>query len=529
MKTGGREILTIAEMALADKLTIEGGVAEARLIATAGGQLARAICGMSLPGDPIAVCCGVGNNGADGFACAHDLLLAGRKVRVLSLRHPEQLKGEARLFARKTLALLKPEDLLIAEEKTDEKVYRSFLDKASILTDALFGTGLNRAPEGAAAAVIRAFNQCRGRKVAADLPSGINGNGNGNGDRATAAGEHIRADLTVTFFRPKLAHYLYPAAHHCGSVVCFPIGIRDDILNGIRPRHLINGEHLYADELIRKTPNYLSHKYNRGHVLIFAGEQFGGAGVLACMAAQRAGAGLVSRIVADPSSQPPGYAPVSCILRSDEGRTPAQNLADFKAGAALTGPGSGVGKQTAERTLGLLQGKVPLVLDADALSSFERDPEPLKRALRRHGKCVLTPHIAEFRRVFPKITGANKCELALNAATETGAVIVLKGADTVIAEPLINKGNKGSNKGSRGGRIAVQQSASSYLATGGSGDVLGGMIVSFLAQGMTPFVAACAGTHIHELCGQRAGVNLIAEDLIRVMPGVLTGIIRKSG
>ncbi len=517
MKTGGREILTIAEMALADKLTIEGGVAEARLIATAGGQLARAICGMSLPGEPIAVCCGVGNNGADGFACAHDLLLAGRKARILSLRQPEQLKGEARLFAHKTLALLEPEDLLVAEEQTDEKVYRSFLGKAGILTDALFGTGLNRAPEGAAAAVIRAFNRCRGRKVAADLPSGI------HGDRATAGGEHIRADLTVTFFRPKLAHYLYPAAHYCGSVVCFPIGIRDDVLNGIRPRHLMNGAHLYADELIRKTPNYLSHKYNRGHVLIFAGEQFGGAGVLACMAAQRAGAGLVSRILADPSSQPPGYAPVSCILRSDEGRTPAQNLADFKAGAALTGPGSGVGKQTAERTLGLLQGKVPLVLDADALSSFESNPEPLKRALRRHGKCVLTPHIAEFRRVFPNITGANKCELALNAAAETGAVIVLKGADTVIAEPLINKG------GHKGGKVAVQQSASSYLATGGSGDVLGGMIVSFLAQGMTPFVAACAGTHIHELCGQRAGVNLIAEDLIRVMPDVLTDMIRKLG
>ena len=153
---------------------------------------------------------------------------------------------------------------------------------------------------------------------------------------------------------------------------------------------------------------------------------------------------------------------------------------------------------------------------------LSRIAKPLKRALRRHGKCVLTPHIAEFRRVFPEITGANKCELALNAAAETGAVIVLKGADTIIAEPLINKGGKI-------GRVAVQQSASSYLATGGSGDVLGGIIVSFLAQGMTPFVAASAGTHIHELCGQRAGVNLIAEDLIRVMPDVLTGMIRKLG
>ena len=504
-------ILTIAEMAQADQMAIQDGASEAQLITAAGQGLADQICRLAAPQDRILVCCGSGNNGADGYACAAHLSRAGRPVRILSLVPVAQLKTEVRRMARTAVTQIAPADHLQINNKTDVKAIRQFLRGGKVLVDALFGTGLNRPPQGASREVIRAINQSKAPTVAADLPSGI------NGDTAHALGEdYIQADITVTFFRPKLAHYLYPAAAHCGQVLCVPIGINDAFLNEIGPRHSINGRHFYATKL--KKPDYRSHKYNRGHALIFAGERFVGAGILACMAAQRAGAGLVSAALSlQNASAIQEKLPASCILRVyDEHILPEQMMVACRAHAALIGPASGVNECTHRQALSLLACPTPVVLDADALTIFSGQPEYLYKATRKNGKAVLTPHEGEFKRLFPDIQGINKAERAQKAAEITGAVVLLKGADTVIATPPSRQ---------RAGRVFINHAQSSYLATGGSGDVLSGIIVSLLAQGLDPAIAACAGADIHNRCAQVIGVNLIAEDLIAALPRVFAEMI----
>lgn len=511
MTANQHAILTLAEMAQADQMAIQDGTHETQLITAAGQGLAEQILALAGLEDRIVVCCGGGNNGADGYACAAQLVRAERPVRILSLVPPAQLKPAAQRIARTALNQIAPADHLQLRAKTDGKTLRQFLRGARVLVDALFGTGLNRPPQGISQEVIRAMNRSKAFTVAADLPSGI------NGDTAQALSEdHIHADLTVTFFRPKLAHYLYPGAAYCGRVVCIPIGIKDAVLTTIKPRHSVNGRHLYAAHL--KRPNYQSHKYNRGHALVFAGERFPGAGILACMAAQRAGAGLVSAALSLENAlaiQP--RLPASCILRVYDTSLmlAEQVMVACRGNAALIGPASGVKGPTHRQALSLLAYPAPVVLDADALTVFSAQPEYLFKATRKNGKAVLTPHEGEFKRLFRAIQGGNKAERAQKAATISKAVVVLKGGDTVIATPPRTK---------NGGHVFIARAPSSYLATGGSGDVLSGIIVSLLAQGLDPVTAACAGVDMHNRCAQIAGVNLIAEDLIAALPQVATEI-----
>ena len=467
-------------MAQADKLAISDGISEMQLIRNAGLCLAEELMKL-LPQGKLVFCCGGGNNGADGYISAFHLAKAGYQVFILPLTAPDKLTGERAQAAQQALQL--------------SQILREEIPKdADLIIDALFGTGLNREPKGAAARLIAAMNNAKTQKVAVDIPSGL------SADSAVPLGtEAVRAHTTITFFRPKLAHYLYPGAGYCGKVICRQIGIKENLLTRLKPSFFLNEAPLLP------SPQASSHKYNRGHTLIIAGESLQGAGALCAAAAQRAGAGLVSLISCEQNAPlMRALLPASCIVRSaDSLEGAAQN---WKAAAALIGPGSGSNARTVRTTLELAAEPLSLLLDADALSAFATQPQLLFDSLAERDQQVLTPHSGEFSRLFPEITGANKVEKSLAAARQSHSVIVLKGADTVIASPT--------------GRVSINPAASPHLATGGSGDVLGGIIVSLMAQGMDAFAASCAGVFIHSRCALRAGRNLIPEDLIALLPSV---------
>lgn len=486
-------ILTAAQMAQADKLASAAGISEMQLIRTAGKRLAEKTMELSpIRQGKIIVCCGGGNNGADGYICAGHLLCAGYEVQIISLVDSNKLTGERAQAAQETLKLLPAQ--AIHHNPRDPSL---ILSGASIILDALFGTGLNRAPTGPAARLITAINAANALRIAVDIPSGL------GADQADPLGEEaVRAHATITFFLPKLAHYLEPAATHCGKVHCVPIGIPTTVLDRIKPSYRLN-----TAKLLRlPTPKAHDHKYSRGHALILAGEEFHGAGALCAAATQRAGAGLTSLISsAKNASLMRTLLPASCIVRTTR---KIEGIAQqYKANAALIGSGSGVTAQTARQTLQLLAEPIPILLDADALTAFRGQAELLLETLtQRDAESVLTPHYGEFSRLFSHRSGQNRLEQALTAAQQSQSILVLKGADTVIASP--------------DGQAVINPTASPYLASGGSGDVLGGIILGLLAQGMTAMDAACAGVYIHSQAAERAGINLIPEDLITALPAV---------
>lgn len=477
-------LLTAKQMGKADQLTIAAGTSEMELIRNAGRCVAEEVMKLFEPNQgKIVLCSGGGNNGADGYIAAYHLAAAGYEVHILPLVPIDKLNNERAKAARQALRL-------IPNLTNDYQI----LKEAAIILDALFGTGLNRAPTAKARELIAKINESSAKKIAVDIPSGI------SADQAAPLGEEaVYAAMTVTFFRPKLAHYLYPAADYCGQIICRQIGIKEEVLKDIEPAFTLNSAPLLP------SPLATSHKYSRGHSLIVAGREFHGAGALCAMAAQRAGAGLVSLPCAKediPIMR--ACVPASCIVR------PLNDLngiaKKLKLAAALLGPGSGNSEQTAKQVLQLAAEPIPLVLDADAISSFAGYPQSLFDALAKRSKTVLTPHIGEFVRIFPAIRGNNKLEKALAAARQANAIIVLKGVDTVIASPA--------------GNAVINSNASPYLATGGSGDVLAGIIVALLAQGMDDFTAACAAVFIHSQCAKQSGRNLIAEDLIAALAEV---------
>ena len=477
-------LLTAEQMRKADQLTIAAGTSEMELIRNAGLCVAEEVMKIFEPNQgKIVLCSGGGNNGADGYIAAYHLAAAGYEVHILPLVPIDKLDNERAAAANQALRLIpNPQD--------DFQI----LEEATLILDALFGTGLNRAPTGKACELIAKMNESSAKRISIDIPSGIGAN-----QAAPLGEEAVHAFMTVTFFRPKLAHYLYPAANYCGKIICRQIGIKEEVLNHIGRVFFLN------KAPVLPSPLATSHKYSRGHSLIVAGEAFHGAGALCTMAAQRAGSGLVSLLCSEhniPIMR--ACVPASCIVR------PLDDLNGIakkrKLAAALIGPGSGNSEQTAKQVVQLAAQPIALVLDADAISSFASYPHLLFDALATRSQTVLTPHMGEFALIFPAIEGTNKLEKALAAARQANAVMVLKGADTVIASP---KGN-----------AVINADASPYLATGGSGDVLAGIIVALLAQGMDDFTAACAAVFIHSQCAKQKGPNLIPEDLISALAQV---------
>ncbi len=425
------ELLTPAEMAQADALA---GNVEA-LMEAAGRAVARAILQRYRP-CRVLVLAGPGNNGGDGVVAARYLADAGWPVQVLGLS--EANVGDVR--------------------------------RAELVIDALFGAGLRRDVAGQTAALLGAAK----RIVAVDMPSGV------DGATGQVRGYAPQAELTVTFFRKKPGHLLYPGRALCGEILLRQIGMPEGVLKEIRPQTWENSPALFT--LPRRARE--GHKYTSGDVTVLSGS-LPGAARLACATARRAGAGMVTLAADVPMVLPEA----GLILRTD----PLDILLqDKRRQTWVVGPGLGVAAAGTALASLLAAGGKTILADADALTSCAGAPEKLR------GVAVITPHAGEFARVFGPI-GPDRLEATRRAAAVCNAVVVLKGADTVIAAP--------------DGRAAINANAPPYLATGGTGDVLAGLIASLLAQGMAPFDAACAGVWLHGEAANRAGPGLLAEDL----------------
>lgn len=480
-------LLSVAEMTRADAAAIAAGVPGERLMEAAGRAVAREV-GRRWSAGPVAVVCGPGNNGGDGFVVARLLREEGWAVRLALMGRREALKGDARLNAERWVA---------ACDGAVEDLHPSLLDDAEIVVDALFGAGLGRPVEGAAREMIAAM--AGHAVVAVDMPSGV------HGDSGAVLGLAPRAALTVTFFRRKPGHLLLPGRLHAGEVVVADIGIPETILAEIAPTVWENGPSSWRDVYPR--PRLTGHKYDRGHVVVAGGATMTGAAKLAARGALRVGAGMVS--IAAPAAAVPIYAAaVGGILTRSMGAPEdfAAFVGERRVAAALVGPGNGVDATTRAATLAALATGKPCVLDADALTVFRDRPAALFEAIV--GPCVLTPHDGEYARLFGH--EGDRLARARAAAAESGAVVVLKGGDTVIAAP--------------DGRAAINTNAPPELATAGAGDVLAGFILGLMGQGMAAADAAAAGVWLHGAAAARFGPGLIADDLPDLLPAVLAGL-----
>jgi hydroxyethylthiazole kinase-like uncharacterized protein yjeF len=486
------ELLTPQEMAECDRLAIASGVPGIDLMETAGKAVADAVAGFAV-GTPVVVVAGPGNNGGDGFLAARVLAERGYSVRVLLFGDLAGLRGDAAEAARRWGGPIEP-------------ATPAALAGAGVIIDALFGAGLNRVVAGAARAMIEAMNASGAPIVAVDLPSGI------NGATGTIMGAAVKARESVTFFRRKPGHLLLPGRLHAGRVGVADIGIPDSVLEQVRPNTFANTPALWGR--LFPVPKLDGHKYSRGHAVVVSGDlSFTGAARLAARGALRAGAGLVTLASPRTALDVNAAASLAVMVRASDGADELrQLLSDRRLNAMVLGPGLGVGANTRALVLAALDGERAVVLDADALTSFEDDPAEVFAAIaaRANRPVVLTPHRGEFSRLFKDSAQpteqTSKLELARSAAIASGAIVLLKGADTVVAAP--------------DGRAAINENAPPWLATAGSGDVLAGIIGGLLAQHMPAFEAACAGVWLHGEAGNEAGPGLISEDLPEALPAV---------
>lgn len=479
----------VAEMAAADRAAVAAGIPGIDLMEAAGGAVAKAVMASWSP-RPVAVLCGPGNNGGDGFVAARHMAVAGWPVRVASFGGRDRLTGDAAIAAgRWTGAVADLADV--------------FLDDAPLVIDALFGAGLDRPLAGAALAAVMRINAGRLACVSIDMPSGV------AGDSGRVLGAAPQAALTVTFFRRKPGHLLMPGRALAGRVVVADIGIPPGVPRTIQPRQFENHPALWLGRLPRPSPE--DNKYDRGHVLIVGGEIMTGAARLAARAARRAGAGLVT--IAAPESALSVYAggdPGVLTLKLPAGGV-AELMAERRRCAVLVGPGNGVSDATRRHVQGALSAGKAAVLDADALGAFAGAAHELAGAIR--SPTLLTPHEGEFARLFADLPPEmGKLARARQAAKAMGATVLLKGADTVVAEP--------------GGLAVINANAPAGLATGGSGDVLAGIAVGLMAQGMDAFSAGAAAAWLQAAAASRFGAGLIAEDLADALPAVLAAIQR---
>lgn len=474
-------LLTPEQMGQADQAAITSGVPGFELMEAAGRAVAAALQARWRP-CPVLVLCGPGNNGGDGFVVGRLLQEAGWKVTLALLGKRDALRGDAARHAARWQGQIR-------------SMHTGLLDGVELVVDALFGAGLSRDVDGLAAEMLCAVEQ-RGLPVCAvDMPSGV------DGATGQVRGVAVQAALTVTFFRKKPGHVLFPGRALCGDIVVADIGIPEAVLDSVAAATFENAPPLWNHSF--PWPENETHKYRRGHVLVSGGARMTGAARLVAMAAARVGAGLVTVAVPPEAWSVYAAALTSIMVECVEEGVLAPALEDKRRNVIVLGPGAGVTQQTRLNVLAAAAAGRALVLDADALTVFADKPKQLFSALR--GPCVLTPHDGEFARLF-QVEG-DRLSRARVAAKRSGTVVILKGADTVVAEP--------------GGRAVINSSAPPWLATAGAGDVLSGMVGGLLAQGMPVFESACAAVWLHGEAAALAGPGMISEDLPSLLPQVL--------
>ncbi|GGI98079.1 NAD(P)H-hydrate dehydratase [Neoroseomonas lacus] len=467
---GHLALLTPEEMARADAAAIAAGISGERLMAAAGRAVARAAMRRFRPCRTL-VLAGPGNNGGDGYVAARLLNQAGWPVAVAALAPPRPGSDAAGAAARWGGAML---PFAPAEAA-----------RAGLVIDAVFGAGLARPVEGLVAETLAAAG---GPVLAVDVPSGL------DGATGQVRGFAPHAALTVTFFRAKPGHWLMPGRERCGEVLVADIGLPASVLAGVAPRCWAAAPGLWRLPALGPS----AHKYSRGHVTILAGAGMTGAARLAGAGARRAGAGLVTLLAPDRASGDVLRGGAPGLIVSEAGC--AALLADPRRAVWVVGPGLPAEAATLDTLAMILAAGRMVVADAGALAAAAGQP------VRLRGAAVLTPHEGEFTRLFGAI-GGDRLAATRRAAALTGAVVLLKGPDTVVATP--------------DGRAAINRHAPAWLATAGSGDVLAGIIAALLAAGMPPFEAAAAAAWLHGEAAFRCGAGLLAEDLPGAIPAAL--------
>ncbi|WP_441998373.1 NAD(P)H-hydrate dehydratase [Microvirga sp. 2TAF3] len=481
-------------MRQADAATIAAGMPGIELMRRAGRAVADVAGRMVPTGARIVVAAGPGNNGGDGFVAASILAKRGYRVSISLLGGRDRLKGDAAQAAAQWGG-----DVGVAEDAP--------FQQADLIVDALFGTGLARDLEGAARLTVERMNMSGKPALAVDLPSGI------DSDTGEVRGIAVKAVRTITFAARKPGHLLLPGWGYGGSVEVADIGIAEETIVGTGARTFANAPALWIGDLPKPGPS--SHKYERGHTLVASGGATRtGAARLAARAALRIGSGLVT-VASPPEAIGVNAAHLTAImLRGCDGPEGLYTiLKDERFNALVLGPALGVHAGTRAMVAVAVHARRNLLLDADALTSFEGLASELHQVFHA-SPTVLTPHEGEFSRLFKGhpdlLDPPSKLERARRAAAYTGAVVVLKGMDTVIAAP--------------DGRAAINENGTPYLATAGSGDTLCGIIAGLMAQKVPAFEAACAGVWIHAEAGASFGPGLISEDLADLLPGVLRGL-----
>jgi hydroxyethylthiazole kinase-like uncharacterized protein yjeF len=456
------ELLTPAEMARADAAALAAGVPTERLMDAAGSAVARAIRARFRPCHTL-VLAGPGNNGGDGYVAARYLEQAGWPVSVAALAPPSPGSAAAAAAARWHGPMV---------AFTEAEVAR-----AALVVDALFGAGLTRplVPE-----VIQVLRAIHAPLVAVDVPSGL------DGATGQMLGHAPKAVLTISFFRLKPGHLLLPGRALCGETLLADIGLPEAVLQDIAPRCWRNHPALWALPSL----DIGAHKYRRGHLTILAGTAMPGAARLAASAARRLGAGLVTLHAET--------VDLAAMLRADapgqlvSDATLDALLADTRREVWLAGPGLLPHEATRSAIRSVIGAGKMLVADAGALMAAAEAPDLLR------GAAVITPHAGEFARLFGA-PGADRLAATRAAAARLGAVVVLKGPDSIIAAP--------------DGRVIINDNAPPSLATAGTGDILAGAIAALLAQGADAFEAAAAGVWLHGAGAALGPPGLIAEDL----------------
>ena len=478
LKSHSCAVLTTAEVIELEKRTVKAGISFTTLMEKAGAAVYQTIVENFQP-TATTILCGPGNNGGDGYVVAKLFKANGWSVKVATKSSTAAMSRHATLHRSQWDGEIIDLDL-------------AALEGCGLVVDGLFGTGLARDLTGDYQTMV---SQSQIPCVSIDIPSGI------NSDTGQIMGGAIKAQITVTFGYRKPGHLLLPGRVHTGQLVVADIGFIEPDLEEITT--FVNRPELWQPYV--QESSLEDHKYKRGHVLIRGGIEMTGAARLASHAARRIGAGMVTISCAPEVRQiyalsTPG---VLTVEETDFGDL----LVNKPKSAVLLGPGNGVNQATKQAVVTTLSSRTPCVLDADALTVFEDNPDELFDLIV--GPCILTPHEGEFSRLFNH--QGDKISRSQAAAQQSGAVVLLKGADTVIVA-------------SEGSPIMIQDNAPPYLATAGTGDVLAGILVGLLGQGFDPFIAACIGSWLHGEAANRIGFGLIAEDLPDIIPTIYSSL-----
>lgn len=510
-------LLSAAQMQSVDASAVEQGIDSFELMCTAGQAVAAAAIELLQDESAaILILAGPGNNGGDGAIAARVLTESGYQVQLVCFQsgnrsRPAEVGENAAVLSDAERAFAQCQEVgatyALNQSLADEALLE-MIDRSDVIIDALFGAGLKGPLQGQIAQVVERVNKSAARVLAVDVPSGLDGNTH------TTYGICIKADVTVTFFLFKPAHFLFPGRALCGRTVLAQIGLSDSQLNPAWPLCLLNHPDFFVPALPVLAQE--GHKFDRGHVLVRSGPPHStGASRLSAQTALDCGAGLVTLASSNEALVINAVHLTAVMLKVCDNLSQWQLvLQDQRINSVIVGPGNGVDSATRACSIAALQADKHCVLDADALSCWMNpaDREKLLEALRSAPKrAILTPHAGEFSRLFPELldeadvaASPSRLHLACAAARMVDSVIVFKGADTVIAAP--------------DGRSAINTNAPPWLATAGAGDVLAGLIASLLAQGMNSFEAACAGVWMHGQAAVELGYPMSAEHLVVRLP-----------